>query len=195
MMRLAHTLPASAALLLVAAAPAAADRRVNVRDFEFTPRTVQIQPAESVAFNFKGPSTHTATLLSGQTDRFDSGQVAAGSTKAHRFNYPGNFALHCTLHPQMTARVKVGAAETVPPRISRLRARPGAGRVKLVFRISERSVVTAVVGRKRVRKVLDRGARSITVRGLASGRRTARIGAKDGWGNRSPTAKKSFQVP
>lgn len=193
-MRLARSLPPALALTLALAVPAAAaDGFMSVQNFQFAPRFVQIRPGEKVDFNFEGPDAHTATLRKGQTDSYDSGPTPP-ATKAHRFRYPGRFSLFCTLHPEMTATVQVGAPEAVAPRLAGLRARPGAGRVKLVFRLSERSVVTAAVGRRRVSKRLDRGTRSITVTRLRRGRRMAKVSARDGWRNKSATGARSFRV-
>ena len=193
-MGLARSLPPALTLTLALAVPAvAADGFMSVQNFQFAPRFVQIQPGEKVDFNFEGPSTHTATLRRGQTDSYDSGPTPPAA-KAHRFRYPGRFALQCTIHPEMTATVQVGAPEAVAPRLAGLRARPGTGRVKLVFRVSERSVVTAAVGRRRVSKAFSAGTRSITVTKLRRGRRTATLSGRDGWRNKSTTARRPFRV-
>jgi plastocyanin len=195
-MRLARSLPPALALALALAlaAPAtAADGFMSVQNFQFAPRFVQIKPGEKVDFNFEGPSTHTATLRRGQTDSYDSGPTPPGA-KAHRFRYAGRFALLCTIHPEMTATVQVGAPEALAPRLAGLRARAGAGQVKLVFRVSERSVVSAVIGHRRVSRVLSAGTRSLTVTKLRPGRRTATLSARDGWRNKSATARRSFRV-
>ena len=194
-MRAARTPLLALLALLAGAAPAsAADGFMSLQDFRFAPDTAQIGPGERVLFNFEGPSAHDVVIRAGQIDRYHSGTTGAGSTKAHRFDYPGSFALLCDIHPEMTARVLVGPREVVRPRITRVRARPGRGKVRLSMRVSERSVVRVAVGGRRVTKVLPAGARSITVGRLRSGRRTARITAKDGWGNRSAAVEKSFTV-
>lgn len=193
-MRLGRSLPPALVLGLVLAVPAlAADGFMSVQNNQFAPRFVQIQPGEKVDFNFEGPSVHTATLRRGQTDSYDSGPTPPAA-KAHRFRYPGRFALLCTIHPEMTATVQVGTPEAVAPRVTGLKARPAAGKVKLVFRVSERSIVTATVGRRRVSKVLAAGTRSITITKLRRGRRTAKLSARDGWRNRSATASRSFRA-
>ena len=194
-MRFARSFPVCLALLLLPAGPAAgADGFMSLQDFQFAPAAAQIQPGEKVDFNFEGPSAHNVVIRRGQIDRYDSGITGPGYTKSHRFRYPGSFALLCDIHERMTARVVVGPPETLKPRLSRLRARPGARKVRLTFRTSERSVVTVAVGTRRVSKVLAPGARSITVARLRPGRRTAKVTAKDGWGNRSATFRKSFGV-
>jgi plastocyanin len=194
-MRRAASLPLALVLLLIPAVPgAAADGFMSVQDLQFAPRSVQVLPGERVAFNFEGPSTHSATLRAGQTDRYDTGLTGPGFTKMHRFEYPGLFALYCRSHAQMNATVQAGTPETLAPRLTKLKAKAGVRRVKLSFRLSERSVVSVAVGGRRVRRVRAAGRRSIRIGNLARGRRTAKIKAKDGWGNRSPATKRSFTV-
>ena len=194
-MRFARSFLAYLALaLLLPAGAAAANGFMSLQDFRFAPTAVQIQPGEKVDFNFEGPSEHNVLIRRGQTDRYDSDVTRPGSTKSHRFRYPGSFALLCDIHPRMKARVIVGAPETLKPRLSRLRARASVRRARLTFTISERSVVSVAIGSRRVSKVLARGARSITVSRLRPGRRTAKLTAKDGWGNTSAAVRKSFGV-
>ncbi len=181
--------------MLGGAAPAAAaDGFMSLQDFQFAPTTAEIRPGEKVDFNFEGPSRHRVKLRSGQTDRYDSGLTGPGFTKTHRFRHPGRFRLHCSVHLTMTARVQVGPSETVRPRITDLKATPGAGKVRMTFRISERAVVRLVAGGKRVRRVFGRGMRSVTIAKLDRGRHTATLEARDGWANKSSSAKRSFRV-
>lgn len=194
-MSLTRSLPVALALALVpSASAAAANGFMSLQDFQFAPAAAQIQPGEKVDFNFEGPSAHNVVIRRGQIDRYDSGITGPGSTKSHRFPYSGSFALLCDIHEGMNARVLVGAPERLKPRLTGVRARPGARRVKLSFRSSERAVVTVVIGSRRVSKVVSPGAASITVGRLRPGRRTARLGAKDGWGNRSAVVKRPFRV-
>jgi plastocyanin len=194
-MRLVRSVPLALALVPALAVPAAAaDGFMSVQDLQFAPRSAQIIPGERVAFNFEGPSRHSATLRAGQTDRYDTGLTGPGFIKTHRFDHPGRFALYCRSHPQMAATVQAGTPETAAPRLKRVRAKAGGRKVRLSFRVSERAVVSVAVGGRRVRRVRAAGRRSITIGNLAGGRRTAQIRAKDGWGNRSPIAERSFTV-
>jgi len=194
-MRLVRSVPLATAIVFAGAAPAAAaDGFISLQDFQFAPATAEIQRGEKVDFNFEGPSRHRVKLRSGQTDRYDSGLTGPGFTKAHRFRHPGRFALYCSVHLAMAARVQVGASEVLRPRMSEVKATPGTGRVRMTFRVSERAVVRLVVGGKRVRKVFRSGMRSITVADLDPGRHTATLEARDGWANRSSVVKRSFRV-
>ena len=167
---------------------------MSVQDFQFAPKSVRVEPGDKVDFNFEGPSVHTATLRAGQTDRYDSGFTGAGFTKIHRFRYPGLFRLYCVPHPEMKARVQVGAAETVTPRVTELAAAPGEGRVRLTFRVSERAVVSIVAGDRRLRRVFAAGRRAVTVRGLREGRRAASLRPRDGWSNEGAAVRRTFRV-
>ena len=194
-MRHPHPVLLAPVLCLLSAEPAATARGfMSVQDFQFAPRSVAIQPGEKVDFNFEGPTAHTATLRSGQTDRYDSGFREAGRTTTHRFSHPGLFRLYCIPHPQMTARVQVGTRETTAPRITELKAARGDGSVRLTFHLSERSVVSVAAGQKRLRRVVGAGRSAITVTGLRPGRRTARLQARDGWANEGAAVGKSFRV-
>ena len=194
-MRLVRSVCLATALAFAGAAPAtAADGFISLQDFQFAPSSVEVRPGDKVDFNFEGPSRHRVKLRSGQTDRYDSRLTGPGFTKTHRFRHPGRFALFCSVHLTMTARVQVGAFEMVRPRLTDVKATPGAGKVRMTFRVSERAVVRIAVGRKRVRKVFGSGMRSITLPNLARGRHTATLAARDGWANKSSIAKRSFRV-
>ena len=194
-MRLVRSVPLAAALVFAGAAPAAAaDGFMSLQDFQFAPATAEIRSGDKVDFNFEGPSRHRVKLRAGQTDRYDSGLTGPGFTKNHRFRHPGRFALYCSVHLTMTARVQVGASEMLRPRMMDVKATPGTGKVRMSFRLSERAVIRLVVGGKRVRKVFGSGMRSITIANLDPGRHTATLEARDGWANKSSIAKRSFRV-
>ena len=183
-MRLARLVPLSAAIVAVAAAPAsAADGFMSVQDFQFAPAMMAIQPGDKVDFNFEGPSQHTATLRARQIDRFDSGTTGPGFTPKHTFRFAGRFGLYCRIHPDMRAVVQVGGPETVRPRITKLKTRSTRRRVRVGFRLSERSVVAVTIAGRTVRRVLGRGGRSLLVRVRNGARRKVKVTAKDGWGN------------
>ncbi len=70
-MRLARSVPACLALMLLPAGPAAAaDGFMSLQDFQFAPAVVQIERGEKVDFNFEGPSAHNVVIGHGQTDRW-----------------------------------------------------------------------------------------------------------------------------
>jgi plastocyanin len=110
-----------------------------------------------------------------------------------------------TTHPgggqPLTPPPSGGAADTVKPTVSSLRARSQKRSVKVTFRLSENSTVTIRVkrGRKVVKKVTKQvpaGRRTITVRSskLRKGRYKIEVRARDASGNVSSLASKSLRL-
>jgi len=114
---------AAAPLLTAAAEPGAAERErdsegkrkarasatktVTIKDFEFSPRTVTVQPGDTVSWVNNGPSGHSATA---EDDSFDTGVMDEGESGSHRFENAGSFDYICTPHPNMKAKVIVSSA-------------------------------------------------------------------------------------
>ena len=172
---------------VLAAAPAlAADSSVTVGDDFFDPSSTSVNPGDTVTWNWNGSNDHTVTTHRRQIDKFESGiKSGTGASFAHVFRYPGRFRYFCQIHPDlMQATVTVGSDDGVAPKITSLRARVSGSRVKLTFRVSERSVVTAkVTRRKKVVRTFGPGKHSVKFKGLAAGRHKASLSAKDGFGH------------
>jgi plastocyanin len=181
-MRLHLLLPLTLLTTIGLAAPASgADRSVRVPDFEFTPRLVEIEPGDSVTWNFAGPTGHTSTSSSGQSDRWSSGLKQTGESFTRAFRRPGRWQYFCEPHPFMKGVVQVGTDE-VAKSITRVAVTGSRRGVKVAFRLREAARVTLVVRgptRKRVVKRLKTGRRSISVRGLSAGEYRATVLAKD----------------
>ncbi len=80
---------------------------VTARDMTFTPATVTVPVGGSVVWKFEGPSPHTTTSDAGAPQAWDSGIQGAGATYTVRFDRPGTYPYHCTLHAGMTGTVVV----------------------------------------------------------------------------------------
>ena len=199
-MRIARALPAAGLFVGLLVAPAwAAPGAVTVGDNFFKPTSVQVGVGESVKWTWNGTATHNVSSSPRQVDRFKSpSQAGTGKTYTRTFKRPGRFSYLCTFHPsEMRATVQVGTPETDKPDLTRVRAR-GSGRTgKVRLKLSERSVVTVKVRgpkRKTVRKTYGPGRHTVRVRRLKAGRYKASVQAKDGWGNKSRTARKRFRI-
>ena len=107
---------AAAALAFALAVPAvlAADRDVAIRDFAYSPGTVQIRVGDSVTWTNRDAVAHTATARNGS---FDTGPLDEGESRSVRFTAAGTYRYLCTPHPNMTATVVVRAvaAGVQPP--------------------------------------------------------------------------------
>ena len=107
----------AAAILALAfglAVPAvlAATSGVDIRDFAFAPRTVEIRVGDTVRWTNRDSVAHTATARNGS---FDTGLLGEGESGSVRFTTAGTYRYVCTPHPDMTGTVVVRAAGTVVP--------------------------------------------------------------------------------
>jgi plastocyanin len=94
-------------VLLLAAAPAAAEaatQEVGVQLAAFAPTQTDALPGETVRWTNVSPRLHTVTSDDGL---FGTDELLPGATFAQRFDAPGAYAYHCTLHPEMTGEVDV----------------------------------------------------------------------------------------
>jgi plastocyanin len=102
--------PAVAVVVLLALAVptvAAADRDVAIRDFAFSPGTVEIRAGDTVTWTNRDSVAHTATARNGS---FDTGLLEEGQSGRIRFTVAGTYRYLCTPHPEMTGTVVVRAA-------------------------------------------------------------------------------------
>jgi plastocyanin len=94
-----------AALLFFApAASAQDDMTVSIQDFSFNPGQITVAPGTTVTWTNEGPSPHTTTADDGS---WDSGTLQQGEDFSFTFDEPGTYTYHCSIHPDMTASVKV----------------------------------------------------------------------------------------
>src|SRR5687768_16047374 len=102
------------ALALGVAVPTAiaATRGVDIRDFAFSPPTIEIRVGDTVRWTNRDTVAHTATAQNGS---FDTGLLAEGESGSIRFTAAGTYRYVCTPHPNMTGTVVVRAAATVVP--------------------------------------------------------------------------------
>ena len=101
-----------AALLLLAPATSAQDKMtVSIQDFFFDPDQITVAPGTTVTWVNKGQAPHTVTSTDGKD--LDSATLQPGDTYTFTFKDDDagqTFAYHCSIHPQMTASVKVSAS-------------------------------------------------------------------------------------
>ena len=85
----------------------AAEEPVTIENFAFDPADLTVSVGDTVTWSNKDSAAHTATADGGS---FDTGTIAAGSSKSVTFSKAGTFTYHCKIHASMTARVVVEAA-------------------------------------------------------------------------------------
>ncbi len=77
---------------------------VQIADFAFAPADVGVAPGTELTWTNDDPTPHTVTAADGT---FDSGTMDPGAAFAFRFDEPGTYRYACTIHPAMTASVRV----------------------------------------------------------------------------------------
>lgn len=87
-------------------------RGVDIRDFAFSPRTVEVRVGDSVRWTNRDSVAHTATARNGS---FDTGLLGDGESGSVQFTSAGTYRYVCTPHPDMTGTVVVRAAGTIVP--------------------------------------------------------------------------------
>src|SRR5215217_770533 len=93
-----------AAMLISAPAVSAQDKTVSIQDFSFSPGQITVAPGTTVTWVNKGTSAHTTTADDGT---WGSGTLQQGEDFSFTFDQPGTYTYHCSIHPDMTASVKV----------------------------------------------------------------------------------------
>jgi plastocyanin len=111
----ATTIWASGAFAGAAGAPTAAAQMgassaapsplVIVESFTFTPDVLTVPVGTEVVWMNRDNVQHTVT--SDVETTFASSLLSVGDTFTHRFDEPGIFPYHCSVHPMMTAKVVV----------------------------------------------------------------------------------------
>lgn len=191
-------------LALAVPSPAvAADAQIG--DFSFRPDYTRIEPGETVTWTVLGnASPHTVNSAPGAPAAFDSLELLPGDAFSFTFAAAGRYPYVCDIHPFMKGVVQVGP-DTVEPTLAKPKAKLGKRGVRVSFRLSETSRVSAKLASvrklgkalKRVRaKRIRNGARSVSLKtkGLAPGRYRVTLSAKDPEGNVG-SAKVAFRIP
>ena len=94
------------ALASTAAPATAGANAVTIANFAFAPQSITVAPGQTVTWTHKDSVAHTVTADKGD---WDSKSLAPGTTFQHKFDQPGTFAYHCSIHPFMTGSVVVKA--------------------------------------------------------------------------------------
>ncbi|HEU4701643.1 MAG TPA: hypothetical protein VFS37_04105 [Conexibacter sp.] len=95
---------ALAALGVAPASAAGATQEVSAQLDAFAPAQVDALPGETVQWTNVSPRVHTVTSDAGA---FGTDELLPGGLFAQRFDVPGSYPYHCTIHPAMTGEVDV----------------------------------------------------------------------------------------
>jgi plastocyanin len=78
---------------------------ITIRDFAFSPKTLEVGEGTSVDVSNDDSTAHTVTADDGTS--FDSGQVQPDGSKSITAPSAGRYAYHCSIHPNMHGELTV----------------------------------------------------------------------------------------
>jgi len=87
--------------------PARSSVRIDMRDIDFVPRRVLLEPGATVTWVNRDRVAHTATKGTIVYSEFDSGKVEPGGTYRRAFREPGDVRYRCTIHANMEGVLRV----------------------------------------------------------------------------------------
>jgi len=107
-MRYLTALAAAAALVasLGPTAAGAAEVKVGIDNFTFTPQVVTVKAGDTVVWTNNDDIPHTVA----DPPKFRSKALDTGDSFSFTFTTPGAYDYFCSLHPHMTGRIVVEAA-------------------------------------------------------------------------------------
>jgi plastocyanin len=88
---------------------------VLIRNMAFDPSTLTVKEGTTITWTNKDGVNHTVTSDAGL---FDSGSLGAGGSFSFTFSTAGTYPYHCTLHPEMTAKIIVTSAQVSSASVS-----------------------------------------------------------------------------
>lgn len=77
---------------------------VTIKLVMYTPATVTVNRGDTIVWKNEDPVPHTVTADHGA---FDSGSIAPGQSWRYVPRRAGDYAYHCTLHPNMHGQLHV----------------------------------------------------------------------------------------
>lgn len=86
---------------------AVATNTVEIKNFAFSPSTITVKVGTKVTWTNKDSIEHTVTADVSSSDAPSSDQLGQGQSYSFTFNKAGTYAYHCSVHPDMTAKVIV----------------------------------------------------------------------------------------
>jgi plastocyanin len=96
----------SATTAAPAAPSSAAPGTITIKNFAFTPATIQAKAGQAVTVQNSDGTTHTFTADDKSTG-VDSGHIDGGKSATVTFAKPGTYTYHCDIHNYMTGTITV----------------------------------------------------------------------------------------
>jgi plastocyanin len=189
--------PLTAAAALGVAAPSlAADVGVDVKNFEFGPKTETIGVGDSVTWTLSDDG-HSTTSNPNQPQKWNSDVLDKGKTFKVTFTHPGKYQYYCIPHRDFMKGTVVVGTDTVKKTVGAVGAKVSGTTATISFKLNEPAVATLKLKgakKKTVKtKRLKAGKRTIVVKKLKAGSYSGTLTLSDDFDN-TTTKKKSFRV-
>jgi plastocyanin len=184
------------AALCVAAPSLAADVGVDVKDFEFGPKTETVAVGDTVTWTLTDGG-HSTTSNANQPQKWNSNVLDKGKTFKVTFTHPGKYQYYCIPHRDFMRGTVVVGTDTVKKTVGKVGAKVKGTTATISFKLNEGAVATLKLkgpSKKTVKtKRLKAGQRTIVVKKLKAGSYSGTLSLSDDFDNKT-TKKKSFKV-
>ncbi len=97
-------LPVLLACLMSINALALSDNKIEITDSSYLPQTLTVPVGTTVVWVNDDTAEHTVT---GDDGTFRSGYLTSDERFSYRFDVPGNYPYHCSIHPSMQGMIQV----------------------------------------------------------------------------------------
>lgn len=87
--------------------PARSEVRIDMREIDFAPQRVLLEPGATVTWLNRDRVAHTVTKGSVVYSEFDSGDIEPGGAFRRTFEEPGDVRYRCTIHANMEGVLRV----------------------------------------------------------------------------------------
>lgn len=105
---IAGAIGATAVLVFAGGATGKGTKTVDVGDDFFAPKSLEVKKGTKVAFDWIGENEHDVAKGKGPGKFFNSGPTdEQGVNFKRKFKDKGKYKIICTLHPDMTMKLKV----------------------------------------------------------------------------------------
>lgn len=105
--RVGALIAALATISIATAVSAAETAQIEIKSFAFQPQEITVAPGTTVVWINRDESPHNVRE---SAKIFRSKVLDTGDSFSFVFEKPGDYAYHCTLHPQMIGTVHVAAS-------------------------------------------------------------------------------------
>lgn len=90
---------------MMAGTAQAAEVKIIISDFAFSPETLTIKVGDTVEFLNEDGTPHSGAREG--KDAFDTEALSQGQSKKVTFSKPGEYTYNCSIHPSMSGKIIV----------------------------------------------------------------------------------------